>query len=101
MFMKHWENIAVGLVCFLFGYLLGGIPNGVVIGKYFFKKTRGTMVPTIPAAPTSGRVFGKWIGILVIALDMVKCMLAFWVIWAILRFSGFGKSSPFSMMAFL
>jgi glycerol-3-phosphate acyltransferase PlsY len=33
-----------------------------------------------------GRVFGKWIGILVIALDMIKCMLAFWSVWAIFAF---------------
>jgi hypothetical protein len=32
------------------------------------------MVLTIPAAPISGRLFGKWIGVLVIALDMSKCM---------------------------
>lgn len=82
------ENIVIGLVCFLFGYFLGGIPNGVVIGKIFFHKDPRDYGSHNSGGTNVGRVFGKWVGILVIALDMIKCMLAFWVIWAILRFSG-------------
>ena len=83
-----WENVAVALVCFLFGYLLGGVPNGVVIGRVFFKKDPRDYGSHNSGGTNSGRLFGKWIGVLVIALDMSKCIIAFWVIWAILRFSG-------------
>ena len=66
-----WGNIAVAVVCFLFGYLLGGIPNGVVIGKVFFHKDPRDYGSHNSGGTNSGRVFGKWIGILVIGLDMI------------------------------
>src|SRR5574344_2692433 len=82
------ENIAIGLVCFLFGYFLGGIANGVVIGKVFFHKDPRDYGSHNSGGTNCGRVFDKWIGILVIALDMMKCMIVFWSVWAVLRFSG-------------
>jgi glycerol-3-phosphate acyltransferase PlsY len=83
-----WGNIAVAVVCFLFGYLLGGFPNGVVIGKVFFHKDPRDYGSHNSGGTNCGRVFGKWIGILVIALDMMKCMIVFWSVWAVMRFSG-------------
>src|SRR5574344_3062888 len=82
------ENIAIGLVCFLFGYFLGGIANGVVIGKVFFHKDPRDYGSHNSGGTNSGRVFGNWLGILVIALDMMKCMIVFWSVWAVMPFSG-------------
>lgn len=83
-----WENIAAALVCFLFGYFLGAIPTGVLIGELFFHKDPRDFGSHNSGGTNSGRVFGKRIGILVIALDMIKCLTSFWVVWAIMRFSG-------------
>jgi glycerol-3-phosphate acyltransferase PlsY len=42
-------------------------PNGVVIGKVFFHKDPRDYGSHNSGGTNSGRVFGKWIGILVIA----------------------------------
>ena len=80
-------NILVALLAFIIGYLLGGIPNGVIIGRVFFKKDPRDYGSHNSGGTNSGRVFGKAIGITVIILDIIKAILAFWTVWAILRFS--------------
>lgn len=87
-------NILVAISCLLFGYLVGGIPNGVVIGKVFFKKDPRDFGSHNSGGTNCGRLFGKWIGILVIALDILKAAIAFWSVWAILRFSGIRSVAP-------
>lgn len=82
------ENLAVALGCLIVGYLFGSIPNGVIIGRVFFKKDPRDYGSHNSGGTNSGRVFGKWIGITVIVLDMLKAVAAFWVVWAFLRFSG-------------
>jgi acyl phosphate:glycerol-3-phosphate acyltransferase len=82
------ENIAVALACFAVGYLFGGIPSGVIIGRAIFKKDPRDYGSHNSGGTNSGRVFGKWIGYLVILLDMVKTLAAFYLVWAIIRFSG-------------
>lgn len=82
-----WENIVVACVCLLYGYFIGGIPNGVLIGRIFFKKDPRDYGSHNSGGTNSGRVFGKWIGVTVIALDILKAMIAFWSVWAVLRFS--------------
>lgn len=83
-----WLNILVAFLAFIFGYVIGGIPNGVIIGKTFFGKDPRDYGSHNSGGTNSGRVFGKAIGITVIVLDILKAIVAFWVAWAILRFSG-------------
>jgi acyl phosphate:glycerol-3-phosphate acyltransferase len=81
-------NILTAVVIVLFGYFLGSIQNGVIIGKLFFKKDPRDYGSHNSGGTNSGRLFGEKIGILVIFLDMMKGVIAFWSVWAILRFSG-------------
>lgn len=79
-------NIGLALAFFSLGFLLGSIPNGVIIGKIFFKKDPRNYGSHNSGGTNSGRVFGKKIGILVIILDMIKALIAFYSAWAIIRF---------------
>lgn len=82
--------IAVSLS--VFGFLMGSIPNGVLIGKIFFHDDPRNYGSHNSGGTNSGRVFGKKVGFVVIILDMAKTVIAFWVSWAILRFSGIKES---------
>ena len=80
-------NIIVGIASLIIGYLFGGIPTGVIIGKIFFH-----IDPRDEGSHNSGgtnvaRTISKKIGILVIVLDMLKTLAAVLVVWAILRFT--------------
>ncbi|MCH3908761.1 MAG: glycerol-3-phosphate 1-O-acyltransferase PlsY [Bacilli bacterium] len=87
-------NILVAVSCFLFGYLIGGIPNGVIIGRIFFGKDPRDYGSHNSGGTNSGRVFGKWIGFLVIFLDMMKAVIAFYAVWAVVRFSSLQTTTP-------
>lgn len=80
-------NIITALVVLIYGYLWGSIQNGILIGKIFFKKDPRDYGSHNSGGTNSGRLFGKKIGILVIFLDMSKGIIAFWSVWAILRFT--------------
>lgn len=80
-------NIIVGLLSVIFGYLLGAIPTGVVIGKAFFHKDPRDYFSHNSGGTNSGRVLGKKIGVLVIVLDAVKAIIALYGVWAILMFT--------------
>lgn len=81
-------NIIVAVSLSLFGFLMGSIPNGVIIGKVFFHDDPRKYGSHNSGGTNSGRVFGKKVGFTVIILDMLKTLVAFWISWAILRFSG-------------
>jgi glycerol-3-phosphate acyltransferase PlsY len=83
-----WANILTACAILIYGYLLGSIQNGVVIGKLFFHKDPRDYGSHNSGGTNSGRVLGKKIGLLVIVLDFSKTIVAFWSVWAILRFSG-------------
>jgi glycerol-3-phosphate acyltransferase PlsY len=80
-------NVITALVVLLYGYLWGSIQNGVLIGKIFFKKDPRDFGSHNSGGTNSGRLFGEKIGLLVIFLDMVKGLIAFWSVWAIIRFT--------------
>lgn len=89
--METLFNILIALVAFLIGFLLGSIPNGVIIGKMFFGVDPRKYGSHNSGGTNSGRVFGKKIGIIVIILDILKTVISFWSVWAILRFSGLSQ----------
>jgi glycerol-3-phosphate acyltransferase PlsY len=90
--MAVWENILIALGSWFFGYMLGSVPTGVIIGRVFFQKDPRDFGSHNSGGTNSGRVFGRKIGILVIALDVLKTLVAFWGVWAILSFSGIKDS---------
>jgi glycerol-3-phosphate acyltransferase PlsY len=86
--MIIFYNILVAIGCLLVGYLLGGIPNGVILGKLIFKKDPRDFGSHSSGGTNSSRVLGNKVGWLVIVLDILKTAIAFWSVWAILSFSG-------------
>ena len=60
------------LLAILFSYLFGSIPWGLVIGKVFFHKDIRKEGSGNAGGTNAGRVLGKPIGVLVIALDALK-----------------------------
>ena len=67
-------------------YLLGAIPNGVLIGKVFFGKDPRDYYSHNSGGTNTGRVLGKKIGLLVIILDMLKTIIPIYTFWAITTF---------------
>ncbi|MCQ2799487.1 MAG: glycerol-3-phosphate 1-O-acyltransferase PlsY [Bacilli bacterium] len=80
-------NIIVAIGCVVYGFLLGSIPTGVVVGKVFFGKDPREFGSHNSGGTNTGRVLGKKVGILVMVLDIAKNVVAFWSVWAILRFA--------------
>lgn len=95
--MNILVNCLAAIVALAFGFLVGGIPNGVLIGKIFFKKDPRDFGSKNSGGTNSGRVFGKKIGIAVIVLDLFKSVIAFWTVWAIIRFSGLREIDGISL----
>ena len=79
-------NILVALIVTIIGYLFGSIPNGIWIGKIFFHKDPRDYGSGNPGGTNVGRLFGKKIGVLVIALDSIKIGIPLYLCWAILTF---------------
>lgn len=59
-------------IAIVFSYLFGSIPWGLVIGKVFFHKDIRKEGSGNAGGTNAGRVLGKPIGVLVIALDALK-----------------------------
>lgn len=79
-------NYFIGiLVSLLIGYLLGSISNGVIIGKVFFNVDVRTMGSHNAGGTNTGRVLGKKFGLLTIILDMLKTIVAMWLVLFITR----------------
>ena len=64
--------------CVLLGYLLGSVPFALVIGKGFFGVDLRTKGSGNLGGTNAGRVLGKWVGLLVITLDILKVVFAVW-----------------------
>ena len=64
------------LLIILMSYVIGSIPNALIIGKVFFKKDIRQYGSGNLGGSNTGRVLGKKIGMLVIVLDALKVVLA-------------------------
>ena len=80
-------NIVVGFCSLFIGYLFGSIPTGVIVGKLFFHRDPRFEGSHNSGGTNVGRVFGKKAGIIVIVLDMLKCIIPFVSVWAIITYS--------------
>lgn len=68
----------------LISYLLGSIPNALIIGKVFFKKDIRNYGSGNLGGSNTGRVLGKKIGLLVMVLDLLKAVVAIFISKAII-----------------
>jgi len=75
-----------------FAYLLGGIPNAVIIGLLFYKKNPLEYGSHNSGGTNAGRVLGAKAGVAVIVLDILKAAAVFWISWAILYLSPLQES---------
>lgn len=80
-------NILAALGAILLGYLFGGIPTSVIIGRVFFHKDPRDYYSHNAGGTNAGRVFGKKVGAIVIIIDMIKSLIPVFVVWAVLEFS--------------
>lgn len=60
----------------LLSYIIGSIPNALIIGKVFFKKDVRQYGSGNLGGSNTGRVLGKKIGLLVMILDLLKSVVA-------------------------
>ena len=84
-------NIIVAVCTIVVSYLFGSIPTGVIIGKIFYHKDIRQFGSKNSGGTNAARVLGKKVGILVIILDMLKTVIPFYVLWAILTFSSLSQ----------
>lgn len=76
--LKYIRGDFVLLLFLLFGYLIGSIPWGLIVGKVFFNKDIRHYGSGNLGGTNAGRVLGKYYGFLVILLDALK---AFFVVY--------------------
>ncbi len=69
--MNYW--LALGMA--VLGYLIGSIPFALIIGKLFYHKDIRDYGSHNLGGTNAGRVLGPKIGVLTIALDILKCTI--------------------------
>ena len=70
-------RVLVLLGCLTLGYLLGSIPNSVIICKVFYHVDPRKLGSHNPGGTNVGRVVSKKAGLITIILDMLKLMIPF------------------------
>lgn len=72
----------------ILGYLLGSFPSAIFIGKVFYGVDVRKEGSHNAGGTNVGRVIGKKAGIITIALDVFKTLLAIWIPFLIISLSG-------------
>ena len=80
-------NIIIGISALLLGYFFGSIPTGVVLCKLIYHKDPRLEGSKNSGGTNVGRLFGKKMGVAVIALDMIKTAIPVLIVWSIFTFS--------------
>lgn len=78
-------NVLACLITMAIGYLLGSIPTGVIIGRLFYHKDPRDYYSHNSGGTNSGRVFGPVGGVVVIVLDIVKTLVAFYICYTLMQ----------------
>ena len=81
-------NIVVAFCSLFLGFIFGSIPSGVIVGKVFYHRDPREEGSKNSGGTNVGRLFGKKAGLLVIFLDMLKCMIPTLGAWALIKFVG-------------
>ncbi|MGL4950850.1 MAG: glycerol-3-phosphate 1-O-acyltransferase PlsY [Mycoplasma sp.] len=71
----------------IFGYLSGSILWSVLIGKIFYKKDLREFESKNAGATNSLRVYGKKVAIVILFLDIAKCMVPTTIMWIVARYA--------------
>ena len=67
------------IISALTGYVLGSVPFALIIGKLFFKTDIRAHGSGNLGGSNAGRVLGKWAGLSVMTLDILKVTLALFI----------------------
>jgi glycerol-3-phosphate acyltransferase PlsY len=78
-------NTTALIVSILLGYLLGSIPNALLIGKIFYRTDIRNFGSKNLGGTNAGRVLGKKAGLLVMSLDVAKTVVFFLINLLILQ----------------
>ena len=79
-------KVLILIGCFVFGYLAGSIPSGVIIGSMFYGMDPRDAGSHNTGGTNVGRTMGHKAGVATIVLDMFKIMIPFFTVWAIFTF---------------
>lgn len=82
--MIVFYNILIGIMALVVGYFIGSVSFSVLIGKIFFHKDPRDYGSHNAGGTNAGRIYGKKVGLIVIILDMLKAILATYIIWMII-----------------
>lgn len=93
--MNYFYCFLVILLSSLFGYMIGSIPNSVIIGKVFFKRDPRLEGSKNAGGTNAGRIFGKKVGIIVITLDILKIVIPFLITYFLFTYITFFKEILF------
>lgn len=85
------ESILIYVCAFIISYLIGAIPNGIIIGKVFYHKDVREYGSHNSGGSNAGRVLGKKAGLAVIICDALKIIVTFWLVITILKYSSLHK----------
>lgn len=69
----------------IIGYLFGSFPSAIFIGKVFYGVDVRTQGSHNAGGTNVGRVIGKKAGIITIAIDVFKTLIAIWLVFFILK----------------
>ncbi len=67
------------LIITIYSYLVGSLSPSFIIGKYFFQKDIREYGSKNLGGSNAGRVLGKKVGIIVIAIDLLKGFITVWM----------------------
>lgn len=87
--MNIFINILGALFCLIIGYFFGSIPTAIWIGRAFFHQDPRDYGSHNAGGTNAGRLWGKKVGFLVIAIDMLKAVVPMWLCWALFTFIPF------------
>lgn len=85
--MEYALSILMPFVSLLVGYILSGIPTAIIVGKVFFNQDPRQYGSHNPGGTNATRLWGKKVGYTVIALDMIKSIVPFWIMFIVYSFT--------------
>lgn len=85
--MKILLSILFIILALIIGYLFGSLSWGVFIGKVFYHKDIRKEGSGNAGGTNAGRVLGKKVGLIVIVLDILKCILSVWITYFLFKYA--------------
>lgn len=89
--MELFINIFIPIIALIYGYFFGSIPTSVILGRWKFHQDPREFGSHNPGGTNSARLWGRKFGAIVICLDILKSIIAFWTMLLIVRFTSLSK----------